>query len=311
MLESFASFAESDLPIPIAAIGSHPAAPEAGHPLIHIHRIVGHVCAERGAFLPAPEPGMSGVRLIRAALLQSLYAFACNDQLMEQLRYNALYRWFVGLEHEEPRWEAATYVRALNVLRGSQEGGALFRTALLQAHALASLVPGRFRVDGALLHAWTRPSCCERPDAAGSVVTSTVAPDDLSLARLERARSVIERRIGDPSLCPDLVAHELCMSRRALYLLFEKHGMTPTRAIREIRLDSCRKMLSDSRHLHRKITDIAMDFGFEDPGSFSRQFKVRYGFSPRDARLDRQPIPEVGERAARYRASTHRMSIAS
>src|SRR4051812_39584890 len=118
MLESFASIAESDLPITIAAIGSHPsAAPEAGHPLIHIHRIVGHVCAERGAFLPASEPGMSGVRLIRAALLQSLYAFACNDQLMEQLRYNTLYRWFVGLERDEPGWEAAAYVRALNFPR--------------------------------------------------------------------------------------------------------------------------------------------------------------------------------------------------
>jgi len=309
MLESFATLADSDLPVSVASAQRRSSPPESGHPLVHIRRIVDQVCAGHGAAHLVVEPGIPGVRLIRSALLQSLYAFSCNHQLMEQLRYNALYRWFVGFDSDEAGWDVALYVRALDRLRHSEEGGLLFRTALVQAHAFAALMPGRFRVDSALLQGWTCSPDCEA-ERAGTSASVVAMSDDMSLARLERARSVILRRIADPSLCPDLVAHELCMSRRALYLLFEKHGMTPTKAIREIRLDSCRKMLGDSRHLHRKITDIAMDFGFEDPGSFSRQFKVRYGLSPRDARLGRTLVQDGAERAARYRASTHRMSVA-
>lgn len=300
MLESFSGLGDSNASIDTPQIASGLlSTPRPAHPLVHLHRMVEHTCAETGGSLPA-EDGNCGSRLIRAALLQLLYGFACDEQLMEHLRYNALYRWFVGLADGEPAWDAGDYARALNRLRHSETGGPLFRGVLLQAHAYAALTPGRFRVDAELLECWT--------PAAGDANCGRMGAGcaDPSLARLQRARSIIERRIADPSLGPDQVAAEMYMSRRALYLLFEKHGMTPTRSIREIRLDSCRRMLRDARHRHRKITDIAMEFGFEDAGSFSRQFKSRYGFSPREARVNSASMREGTNRAVPHVASDER-----
>lgn len=307
MLKSSASLAEPD---PSSTdVSAHESTPPAeAHPLLHIDRIVTRICAA-GALPRRIEgfaAGMTCAALIRASLVQSLYSFPRSDQLMEQLRYNALYRWFVGLKRGEPTWDGADYVRALTLLRASERGGPVLKEALSQAHAFAALTPGRFRIDTALLEAWSIASCdgAARSSAPGCCRAAT--SEDLSVSRLERAQAVILRRIGDPSLGPDEVAAELCMSRRALYLLFEKYGMTPTRAIREIRLESCRRVLGDARHLHRKITDVAMDFGFDDPASFSRQFKLRYGLSPREARFVRRPVPDLPERTARYRMSMQR-----
>jgi AraC-like DNA-binding protein len=174
------------------------------HPLAHIKSLVDDLCEGAKAAVAQCAP------LIRAALLQALYSFTTDDQLLEQLRYNALYRWSVSI-----------------------------------------------------------PTCNDgvRSDAART-------------SRLDRARSAILRRISDPTLDADAVAEELHMSRRALYLLFERYGMTPTRAIREIRLECCLRMLRDEHQCHRKIADIAMDHGFKHFASFSRQFKMRYGISP-------------------------------
>lgn len=267
--------------------------PDESHPLAHIKRLVEVACqgeAVTSARNVGPR-GMTVARVIRAALLQSLYSYSCDEQLMEQLRYNALYRWFVGLRVDEPCWETSSYSRALATLRNSEAGAALFRAVLTEAHTYAMLVPGRFRIDPTLLARWTAAP------AAHVASDGETHPQPLRQSRLERARAVILRRIGDPALTPEAIADELCMSRRALYLLFEKHGLTPTRAIRELRLECCLKLLGDQRHRHRKITDIAMDYGFEHATSFSRQFKIRYGISPNEARAVSQPITQVEWRA--------------
>lgn len=89
------------------------------------------------------------------------------------------------------------------------------------------------------------------------------------------------------------------MSRRALFLLFEKHGLTPTRVIRDLRLDHCRRLLLDARHRRRKITDIAMDFGFASACTFSRQFKDRFGISAMELRFAERG-KSLGSRMPRF-----------
>ena len=290
MLESSSGLPEWDTAGSALAGNGGSTPPDESHPLVHILYIVEQACAEAQCFkTQAGTPTLSkyDLRVIRAALLQSLYAFACEEHLVEQLRYNALYRWFVGLVGNDVPCSPEIYSRALAQLRASQPASTVFRTALVRAHAFAALTPNRFRVDHNLLELWTQgeaEALISTPEADGS---DRSMPLSRRPGRLERARSVILRRIDDPTLGPDEVAAELCMSRRSLYLMFEKHGLTPTKAIREIRLDSCRKILSDARHQHRKISDIAMDFGFDDPATFSRQYKTRYGVSPREQRCDR------------------------
>lgn len=239
------------------------------HPLAHIRSLVDDLCDDGEPALAQCAP------LIRAALLQALYSFTTDDQLLEQLRYNALYRWFVGVRKEQSLWREADYARALNALRNDPAAAPLFRRAVKEAHACAALAPRRFRIDASLIEAWTRP-----PAAPVASLADGVRSDAARTSRLDRARSAILRRIGDPTLDADAVAAELHMSRRALYLLFERYGLTPTRAIREIRLECCLRMLRDEHQCHRKIADIAMDHGFKHFASFSRQFKMRYGMPP-------------------------------
>lgn len=239
------------------------------HPLAHIRSLVDDLCEDGGTALAQHAP------LIRAALLQALYSFTTDDQLLEQLRYNALYRWFVGLRREQLIWREADYAQALNALRNGPATAPLFRRAAKEAHAYAALAPRRFRIDTSLIEAWIRP-----PAAAVASIADGVRSDAARTSRLDRARSAILRRISDPTLDADAVAAELHMSRRALYLLFERYGLTPTRAIRDIRLECCLRLLRDEQQCHRKIADIAMDHGFKHFASFSRQFKMRYGMPP-------------------------------
>lgn len=265
------------------------------HPLVHIRTLVEDIC--KGATLST----IRCAPLIRAALLQALYSFPSHEQLLEQLRYNALYRWFVGLRSDELPWRESEYASALDTMSGDERGSALFSRAVIEAHAYAALMPSRFRVDLSLIERWSRSTAPVAADA------ERPRGDATRTSRLDRARTVILRRIADPALDADAIAAELFMSRRALYLLFERYGLTPTRAIREIRLDCCMRLLRDERHGHRKITDIAMDHGFQHFASFSRQFKLRYGISPSAVRGARQLVigPRRGAPAERDLAAAY------
>jgi AraC-like DNA-binding protein len=274
-----ASCARKALP-EVPPAGVRPGFPDSSHPLTRIDRIVASVCAQAPGTMGSTAQG-ADVRVIRAAILQSLYSFGCNELLLEHLRYNSLYRWFVGLQDGEPLWTSATYADALSRILRSPDTAAMLRRSLIRAQSCAAICPDRFCVDRALIERWTAPA----RDPAVDGASSEPAANELCRARLERAREIILRRIGDHDLTPESIAAEMCMSRRALFLLFEKHGLTPTRVIRDLRLDHCRRLLADARHRQRKVTDIAMDFGFAHPGTFSRQFKDRFGVSPIEVRF--------------------------
>lgn len=266
---------------PQIVVAARRRSPDSSHPLARIDRIVDSICTQVTVPTGSGAPSAVDARVIRAAILQSLYSFGCNELLLEQLRYNALYRWFVGLHDEEHPWNSASYADALDRLLKCPRGAGMLRSSLIRAVSCAALSPDRFRVDRTLVDRWTST----RREPSQSDSPSEPVTSELCRARLERARDIILRRIGDHGLTPESIAAEMCMSRRALFLLFEKHGMTPTRLIRDLRLDHCRSLLADARHRQRKITDIAMDFGFAHPGTFSRQFKDRFGVSPIEVRF--------------------------
>lgn len=253
-----------------------------GHPLARIRLIVDQASAQRQsqAALNAGFGGSVDQRIVRLAILQTLYSFGCNELLMDHLRYNSMYRWFVGLKEGENPWCAASYADALTRVLNTANGSSMLRSALIPALSCAATAPSRFCIDDRLVERWTSVL----RNSVSSNSSAMPAHSDRCQARIERARDIILRRIGDHELTPESIAAEMCMSRRALFLLFEKHGLTPTRVIRDLRLDHSRRLLADRNHRHRKITDIALDLGFSHPGTFSRKFKDRFGVSPIDIR---------------------------
>src|SRR5438034_6385545 len=104
--------------------------------------------AKRGRPSIAPE------KLLRALLLQILYTVRSERQLMEQLDYNLLYRWFVGLQPDDPVWVPTVFTKNRDRLLEGDIAAAFLREVLRLADAHALLSHEHFTVDGTLLEAW-------------------------------------------------------------------------------------------------------------------------------------------------------------
>ena len=100
------------------------------------------------------RPSVPPEQLLRALLLQALYTIRSERQLMEQLDYNLLFRWFVGLGMDEAVWSATTFSKNRDRLLGGDVAAAFFDAVLIQADTARLLSDEHFTVDGTLLEAW-------------------------------------------------------------------------------------------------------------------------------------------------------------
>ncbi len=98
------------------------------------------------------RPSIPPERLFRALLLQLFYSVRSERLLMEQLDYNILFRWFVGLEMDEPVWAPTVFTKNRERLLNQDVARSFFRRVLEQANALLS--DEHFTVDGTLIEAW-------------------------------------------------------------------------------------------------------------------------------------------------------------
>jgi AraC-like DNA-binding protein len=101
-----------------------------------------------------------------------------------------------------------------------------------------------------------------------------------------RLTSFIEEQLADPNLSPAMIAQKHHISPRYLHLIFSEHGTTVGTWIRSRRLAKCRAELANLRK-DRSVTEIAMDWGFNDVAHFSRSFSSAFGISPREFRRTR------------------------
>jgi transposase len=131
----------------------------ADHPLRAIRELVDAALAELSrAFdkLYAREgrPSIPPERLLRALLLQAFYTVRSERQLMEQLDYNLLFRWFVGLSADDPVWDATVFCKNRDRLLDG-DIAAKFMTGVLNLPQTRKLLSSEhFSVDGTLIEAW-------------------------------------------------------------------------------------------------------------------------------------------------------------
>ena len=149
----------------------------ADHPLRAIRRIVDEALQKLSpAFsrLYAREgrPSIPPERLLRALLLQAFYTVRSERQLMEQLNYNLLFRWFVGLSTDDPVWDATVFCKNRDRLLDGDIAHR-FMTAVLNLPQVRRLLSNEhFSVDGTLIEAWASmksfvPKDDDAPPAAG------------------------------------------------------------------------------------------------------------------------------------------------
>lgn len=100
------------------------------------------------------KPSIAPERLLRASLLQVLYTIRSERQLCEQINYNMLYRWFVGLELDDAMWDHSTFSKNRNRLLEHDVIAEFFEQVLRIAKQRKLLSDEHFSVDGTLIEAW-------------------------------------------------------------------------------------------------------------------------------------------------------------
>lgn len=100
------------------------------------------------------KPSIAPERLLRASLLQVLYTIRSERQLCEQINYNMLYRWFVGLELDDAMWDHSTFSKNRNRLLEHDVIAEFFSQVLRIAKKRKLLSDEHFSVDGTLIEAW-------------------------------------------------------------------------------------------------------------------------------------------------------------
>lgn len=106
------------------------------------------VYSKEGRPLIPPE------RLLRASLLQVLFTIRSERQLVEHIEYNLLYRWFVGLDIDEPVWDHSTFTQNRDRLLDNEMAGYFFAGVKELASWPELSIDEHFSIDGTLLNAW-------------------------------------------------------------------------------------------------------------------------------------------------------------
>ena len=129
------------------------------HPLRAIRRITDRALERLSPqfgtlYIRFGRPSVPPEKLLRALLLQALYTIRSERQLMEQLDYNLLFRWFVGLGLDAAVWSPTTFSKNRDRLLTGDIATAFFEAVLLHAETERLLSDDHFTVDGTLLKAW-------------------------------------------------------------------------------------------------------------------------------------------------------------
>ena len=141
------------------------------HPLRPIRRLIDQAMARLnwlfdGIYADGGRQSIPPERLIRAQLLQVLYSIRSERQLVEQISYNLLYRWFVGLTIDDPVWHHSSFSTNRDRLLVHEVVPHLFEEVVNLARERKLLSDDHFSVDGTLIQAWASQKSFRRKDGS-------------------------------------------------------------------------------------------------------------------------------------------------
>src|SRR5258708_32938677 len=142
----------------------------ADHPLRPIRKMVDEILKEMSPkfqklYSDVGRPSIAPERLLRSLLLQIFYSVRSERMLIEQLQYNLLFRWFVGMEMDEAVWNHAGYSKNRERLLNEEVAESFFQRVLERARPFMS--DEHFTVDGTLIEAWARHKRFRPKDGTG------------------------------------------------------------------------------------------------------------------------------------------------
>jgi transposase len=159
------------------------------HPLRAVRTLVDEVLREmsrefNGLYAKVGRPSVPPERPLRAQLLQVFYSIRSERLLMEQLDYNLLFRWFVGLEMDEPIWAPTVFTKNRDRLLNQEIARSFFRRVVERAQGLMS--DEHFTVDGTLIEAWASQKSFQRRTGRPAATAETSADSSVAPRRTRR-----------------------------------------------------------------------------------------------------------------------------
>jgi transposase len=142
------------------------------HPLRPVRKIVDQALRALSAefeklYAKSGRPSIPPEKLLRALLLQAFYSVRSERQLMEQLDYNLLFRWFVGLSLDAVVWDVTVFTKNRERLIAGDIAAQFMAAVLGQEQVKALLSDDHFSVDGTLIEAWASMKSFRPKDGSG------------------------------------------------------------------------------------------------------------------------------------------------
>ncbi|MDF3043713.1 MAG: transposase [Thermomicrobiales bacterium] len=180
--------------------GSYEQRPQ-GHPLRRVVPVVDAVLADLSGefaklYAPIGRPSIPPGRLLRALLLQAFYSVRAERQLIKQLEYNLLFRWFTGLAIDDPVWDVTVFTKNLDRLLAG-DIAKFFEAVLSQPQIITALLADEhFKVDGTLIEAEASTKSFKPKAEGGDQPPASGAGEDGRYVVSQRLRPRIAASFG-------------------------------------------------------------------------------------------------------------------
>lgn len=257
------------------------------------------------------RPSIPPEKLLRALLLQVLYSVRSERMLMEQLEYNLLFRWFVGLNMDEPVWVPTVFSKNRDRLLESDIAEKFFTQVLKQAHESDLLSDEHFSVDGTLIEAWAGHKSFQRKDRPAEPPPSDDPGNPSINFHGEKRSNDTHQSTTDPDarLARKSGGHESKLAYCGNVLMENRHGLVVDTEVRQCSGTAERDagmIMAERVEGDHRIT-LAADKAY-DTKDFVKEMRGmnvtphvsqnqrRAGGSAMDARTTRHPGYEVSQR---------------
>ena len=207
----------------------------ADHPLRRIRAVMEVALQDLWAHFAAlyshyGRPSIPPERLLRALLLQILYGLRSERQLMERLNYDLLFRWFVGLNPDDPIWDVSVFTKNRERLMKGAVSQRLLEAIVRQAGENGLLSEEHFTVDGTLIQAWAgRQSFVPKdpPPRQGTGSGGKIVLRDQVESKTDREARLYKKSAASESR-PSYLGHVLIENRNGLVVAGRAPPSRPT-----------------------------------------------------------------------------------
>lgn len=230
------------------------------HPLRAVREIVDEALRRLspefdGMYKKVGRPSIAPEKLLRALVLQALYTIRSERMLMEQLDYNLLFRWFVGLHIDDPIWDVTVFTKNRERLLAGDVAGLFLSAVVEQARQMKLLSNEHFTVDGTLIQAWAGQKSFKRKDE-----NKTEPPDDPGNPTIdfrgEKRRNETHQSTTDPECRLYRKGQQSLLSYLGHVLMENRNGLVVdarvSKATGTAERDTAVQMIRDMECPHRR-----------------------------------------------------------